>query len=181
MQAMRAVQAAFFTVAGKLSAVRTSRPTARPAHASAQLIDADIDATLSSLFFLCRSNPTDPLVSRQRSDIAPDAPRGDSGFDRSPKICGQLVHRATCNGLGGHERRLTSKFSGRRRRSAATPGRRLGSRECLARKAANPIKTIAAPTAIKCGLESIGIEEILGDSVRLKTTRLCNEVELSKK
>lgn len=66
--------------------MRASGPTARSAHASAQLIDADLDATLSSLFFLGRCNPTDPLVSRQWRDIAPEVPHGDVGFNGFTKI-----------------------------------------------------------------------------------------------
>src|ERR1044072_67206 len=51
---------------GQPSAVRASRPTARPAHASPHLIDADLDAAFPGGFLLCRSDPTNPLVSRQR-------------------------------------------------------------------------------------------------------------------
>ena len=37
---------------GKASAVRASGPTARPAHASPHLIDANLDAALSGVFLL---------------------------------------------------------------------------------------------------------------------------------
>ena len=69
------------------SAVRASGPTARPAHASAHLIDADLDAAFPSTFFLDRCDPTDPLVSRQWGDIGPEALGSGVGFDRSPEVC----------------------------------------------------------------------------------------------
>jgi hypothetical protein len=87
---------------GQASAVRASGPTARPAHASAQLIDADLDAAFSSLFFLGRCDPTDPLVSRQWGDIRPDALRSGVGFDGFPEVCGQFVHRAARDLLSSH-------------------------------------------------------------------------------
>ena len=87
---------------GQVSAVRASGPTARPAHASAQLIDADLDAAFSSLFFLGRCDPTDPLVSRQWGDIRPDALRSGVGFDGFPEVCGQFVHRAARDLLSSH-------------------------------------------------------------------------------
>ena len=69
------------------SAVRASGPTARPAHASAHLIDADFDAAFSSTFFFGRGDPTDPLVSRQRGNIGPEALGSGVGFDGSPEVC----------------------------------------------------------------------------------------------
>jgi len=68
------------------SAVRASGPTARPAHASAHLIDADLDAAFPSTFFFGRGDPTDPLVSRQRGDIAPEALGSGVGFGGSPEV-----------------------------------------------------------------------------------------------
>jgi len=82
--------------------VRASGPTARPAHAAAQLIDADLDAAFSSLFFLGRCDPTDPLVSRQWGDIRPDALPSCVGFDGFPEVCGQFVHRAARDLLSSH-------------------------------------------------------------------------------
>ena len=87
---------------GHPSAVRASGPTARPAHASAQLIDADLDAALPSLFFLGRRDPTDPFVSRQWSDIDPEALRSGIGFYGFPDICWQFVHRAARDPLSSH-------------------------------------------------------------------------------
>src|SRR5262245_33621201 len=72
---------------GLALAVWTSRPTARPAHASTHLIYADFDAVLPSLFFLRRRDPTDPLVSGQWGDVGPEALGSGVGFDGSPKIC----------------------------------------------------------------------------------------------
>ena len=68
------------------SAVWAAGPTARPAHAAAHLIDADPDAALPSLFFLGRRDPTDPLVSRQRSDISPKALGRGVGFNGSSEV-----------------------------------------------------------------------------------------------
>jgi len=84
------------------SAVRASRPTARPAHTSAQLIDADLDAAFPSLCFLGRRDPTDPFVSRQWGDIGPEALRSGIGFYGFPDICWQFVHRAARDPLSSH-------------------------------------------------------------------------------
>ena len=67
--------------------MRASGPTARPAHASSHLIDADLDAALPSGFLLSRGDPTDPLVSRQRGDIGPEALGSGARFDGLPKVC----------------------------------------------------------------------------------------------
>ena len=72
------------------SAVRASGPTARPAHASLHLIDADLDAALPSGFLLGRSDPTDPLVSRQRGDIGPKALGSGVKLDGFRKSAGSL-------------------------------------------------------------------------------------------
>jgi len=69
------------------SAVRASGPTARPAHASPHLIDADLDAALPSGVLLGRSDPTDPLVPRQRGDIGPEALGSGVRFDGPPEVC----------------------------------------------------------------------------------------------
>jgi hypothetical protein len=68
------------------SAVRATGPTARPAHASAHLIETDLNATFSSLFFLGRRDPTDPLVSCQRRDSDPEALRSGVRFDCTPEV-----------------------------------------------------------------------------------------------
>jgi hypothetical protein len=82
--------------------VRASGPTARPAHASPQLIDTDLDAAFSRLFFLGRCDPTDPLVSRQWGDIGPNALRSGVGFNGFPELHGQFVHRAARDLLSRH-------------------------------------------------------------------------------
>ena len=69
------------------SAVWASGPTAGPTHASAHLIDSDLDAALPRVVFLGRSDPTDPLVSRQWGNIGPEALGGDVGFDGSAEVC----------------------------------------------------------------------------------------------
>ena len=82
--------------------MRASRPTARPAHASPHLIDADLDAALPGGFLLGRSDPTDPLVSRQRGDIGPKALGGGVKPDGFSEICWQLMDRAVREFLTGH-------------------------------------------------------------------------------
>jgi len=82
--------------------VRTSGPTARPAHASLHLIDADLDAALPGGFLLGRSDPTDPLVSRQRGDIGPNARGSGVKLDGFSEICWQLMDRAVREFLTGH-------------------------------------------------------------------------------
>jgi len=87
---------------GQVSAVRASGPTARPAHASSHLIDADLDAALPGGFLLGRSDPTDPLVSRQRGDIGPNARGSGVKLDGFSEICWQLMDRAVRDFLTGH-------------------------------------------------------------------------------
>lgn len=52
-------------------AVWASGPTARPAHATAHLINSNFDAPLSGGFLLGRGDPTDPFITRQRSNVGP--------------------------------------------------------------------------------------------------------------
>jgi hypothetical protein len=86
----------------QISTVRASGPTARPAHASAQLIDADLDTASPSLFFFGRCDPADPLVSRQWCDFAPEALGSDIGFDGTSEICWQLMDRAAGDFFSSH-------------------------------------------------------------------------------
>ena len=87
---------------GRASAVRATGPTTRSAHASAHLIDADLDAALSSGLLLRRSDPTNPLVSRQRGDIGPEAPGNGVRFDGPPEVCWYLMNRAVSDFLNRH-------------------------------------------------------------------------------
>ena len=87
---------------GQALAVWASGPTARPAHASAHLIDTDPDATLPCSFLLGRSDPADPLVSRQRRDIGPEARGHGIELDGISEICGQLMNRAVRELLSVH-------------------------------------------------------------------------------
>jgi hypothetical protein len=52
-------------------AVWASGPTARPAHATAYLVNSNLDAALSGGFLLGGGDPTDPFVTRQRGDVGP--------------------------------------------------------------------------------------------------------------
>lgn len=78
------------------------RPTARPAHAAAHLIDAHFDATLSGGFLFGRSNPTDPLVTRQRGEIGPKAFSNSIELDSLSEIFWKLMNRAVRELLSGH-------------------------------------------------------------------------------
>lgn len=84
------------------SSVRASRPTAWSAHSPAHLVDADLDATPPGFFLPGRCDPTDPLIARQRSNVAPELPRRDVGLDGLPEVTGQLVHRATRDLASSH-------------------------------------------------------------------------------
>src|SRR5262245_21340631 len=83
-------------------AMWTSRPTARPPHASPHLIDADLDAALSGGFLLRRCDPTDPLVACQRGDISPETLGSGITLDGFSEISGQLVDRAIYELLSSH-------------------------------------------------------------------------------
>jgi hypothetical protein len=123
-------------------AVRASGPTARPAHASAQLIDADLDAALPSLFFLGRRDPTDPFVSRQWGDIGPEALRSGIGFYGFPDICWQFVHRAARDLLSRHT----------------------SNRACFAqRERDKPRQGVVASTLVVIRLEAVDFIALLGD------------------
>jgi hypothetical protein len=87
---------------GQALAVWTSRPTARPAHTSPHLIDADLDAALSGGFLLSRCDPTDPLVAGQRGDIGPEVLGSGIKLDGFSEICRQLMDRAVREFLTGH-------------------------------------------------------------------------------
>jgi hypothetical protein len=84
------------------SAVRASGPTARPAHASLHLIDANLNAALSGGILLGRSNPTDPLVSRQRGYVGPEVLGSGIKLDGFSEICRQLMDRAIREFLTSH-------------------------------------------------------------------------------
>ena len=67
---------------------------ARSSHALSHLVDTDINATLSGRFLFGRSDPADPLVSHQRSDIGPKGRSYVIKRDGVSEICGQLVNRS---------------------------------------------------------------------------------------
>ena len=104
--------------AGKTLAVRAPWPTARPAHAFAHLVDTDLNAAHPSCILLGRSDPADPLVSRQRGDIGPEFRGRDIDLDGISEICGQLMNRAVPELLSFHRSMwvywgLTLELSGR--------------------------------------------------------------------
>jgi hypothetical protein len=69
-----------------ISAMRAAGPTARPAHSSTHLIEANLDAAFPGHFLLGRSDPTDPLVSRKRGNSGQEAFRSGVGFDGFAEI-----------------------------------------------------------------------------------------------
>ena len=93
-------------IVGQASAVRASGPTARPAHASLHLINADLDAPLPGGFLLGRSDPTDPLVSGQRGNIGPEALGSDVRFDGLSEVGWQFMNRAVSDFLSRHASRV---------------------------------------------------------------------------
>ncbi len=88
--------------AGQVLAVGASGPTARPTHAISHLIDTDLDATLPSSFLFGRSDPADPLISRQRRDIGPEVRGRAIELDGISEVCGQLMNSAFTELLSVH-------------------------------------------------------------------------------
>ena len=88
--------------AGRTLAVWASGPAAGPTHAFSHLIDTDFDAALPGSFLLGRSNPADPLISRQRGDIGPQDRGRDIELDGISEVCGQLMNRAVREFLSIH-------------------------------------------------------------------------------
>ena len=83
-------------------AVRASRPTAWPAHATAHFVNPNLDAALSGGFLFGGGNPTDPLVTRQRGYVEPKALGCRIQLDRLSEILRQLVNGAIPEFLRGH-------------------------------------------------------------------------------
>jgi hypothetical protein len=82
--------------------MRASGPTAWPAHASAHLVNSNLDAALLGGFLLGRGDPADPLVARQRGNLGPKVPGGGIQLDGLPEICRQFVNGAVRKFLSGH-------------------------------------------------------------------------------
>jgi hypothetical protein len=78
---------------GRASAVRASRPAARSAHAAPHLIHANLDAPLPCGVLLWGSDPADPLVSGQRSDLGPQPLHCGIGFEGFSEVRWQPMHR----------------------------------------------------------------------------------------
>lgn len=83
-------------------AVGASRPTARPAHSTAHLVNSHLNAALSGGFLLGRGDPTDPFVTSQRGNVGPKVLGGGIQLDGLSEIWWQLVDRAVCEFLSGH-------------------------------------------------------------------------------
>ena len=71
-------------------AVWASGPTARPAHATAHLINSNLNTTLSGDFLLRRGDPTYPLVTCQRSNVKPKVSDCGIKLDGTLEICSNL-------------------------------------------------------------------------------------------
>jgi hypothetical protein len=73
-------------------AMGTARPTAWSPHSVTHLINANLDAALSSFGFLSRSNPTDPFVACQWGKCFPKSIRQTIGYDCFLEIIWKFVH-----------------------------------------------------------------------------------------
>ena len=82
--------------------MRASGPAARPAHATAHLIDSNLDAALSGRILLGRGDPTDPFVTSQWSKVGPEVPGLGIRLDGLSEIRRQLVDCAIGEFLSGH-------------------------------------------------------------------------------
>src|SRR5215469_7700636 len=88
------------------SAMRASRPTARPAHAFSHFIETDFYAAVPRLVFLGGGDPAYPLIACQWRNARPYIHDNCVGLDRLAKICRHWVHRAGCNRLSSHGHKL---------------------------------------------------------------------------
>ena len=100
--------------------MRAAGPTARPAHSSTHLVEANLDSASPGFFLLCRRDPADPLVSRERGDIGPQPYCRGVRLDGFPEVWRQFVNRAARDRFSSHVSiafepwRLTSALSGPR-------------------------------------------------------------------
>jgi hypothetical protein len=83
-------------------AVWAPRPTTRPAHAAAHLIEPDFDAAFSGGLLFGRRDPTDPLVTRQRGEVGPKPFSNSIELDSLSEISWEFMNRAVCDLLSGH-------------------------------------------------------------------------------
>jgi hypothetical protein len=67
--------------------MRTTGPTAGPAHALAHLVKPDGDTAFSSYVFLSGGDPADPLVARQRRNVRPHLSCNRVRMDCILEIC----------------------------------------------------------------------------------------------
>ena len=83
-------------------AMWASGPTARPAHATAHLVNSNLDAAFSSGFLLGGDDPTDPLIPRQRGDVGPKVLGCGIHLDGLSEIIRQYVNCAIRESLSSH-------------------------------------------------------------------------------
>jgi len=86
----------------KSLAMWASGPTARPAHATAHLVNSHLNAALPGGFLLGRGDPTDPFVARQRGNVGPKVAGCAIQLDGLSEICRQFVNCAVREFLSGH-------------------------------------------------------------------------------
>ena len=79
-----------------------SGPTARPAHATAHLINSNLDAAFPGGFLLSRGDPTNPLVTRERGDVGPKVRGYGIKLDGPLEIWRQLVDCTVSEFFGRH-------------------------------------------------------------------------------
>lgn len=85
------------------SAVRTTRPAARPAHAFAHLVETCRYAALSRLFFCRRGDPTDPLIARERRNVFPQRECFRIGYERLPQVRWHCMDETADDSLQCHD------------------------------------------------------------------------------
>ena len=86
----------------KTSAMRTSGPTARSAHAFSHFIETDFYAAVPGLVLLGGCDPAYPLIARQRRNARPKTGDNRVRLDRLAKIFRHPVHRTGSNRLSSH-------------------------------------------------------------------------------
>lgn len=78
-------------------------PTTRPAYSLFELRAHPLDMLFSGFRFLDGDGPTDPLVTRERSDIFPFCPRRRISGERLSQIRRQLMYRTVRNPFLSHK------------------------------------------------------------------------------
>src|SRR6185437_2389129 len=102
-----ALQARSLVATRWISAMRTSRPTARPAHPFSHFIESDFYAAVPGLVFPGGCDPAYPLIARQWGNARPYIRDNCVGFDRPAKIWRHPVHCTGSDRLSSHSNGLS--------------------------------------------------------------------------